>query len=156
MTKVFAEVGIHERKILNWDFPKQTMFGFGDPPGDCWRCCIAAILQMPADQVPHFMQIAKIAKRGSADADTNRWLMQRGYCLAQVGPDWKSFTVVRWGGDPEPMLPIIECGPTVRSKKPEEQHAVVKLNGKLVYDPHPDNAGLLAVVSRYVLVKTFA
>ena len=145
----------HERKILNWDFPKQTMFGFGDPPGDCWRCCIAAILQMPADQVPHFMQISK-RDGGSADADTNRWLTQRGYCLAKIGPGWESFNVIRWSKDPDPALPIIECGPTVRSKKSGDDHAVVSLNGKLVYDPHPDNAGLLATLYRYVVIKMFA
>jgi len=142
---------------MNWDLPKQKFLrdDAAGVVGDCWRCCIAAVLQLPAEDVPHFVKEAK-DDGGSVDADTHRWLHKRGYMLAKIGTTYESFCHVRWGADPAPMFPLIECGPTIRSKLPVDQHAVVTMEGRLVYDPHPSNAGLLACVSRYAIIKQFS
>lgn len=152
---------------MRWDWPKQTILGFGvDDPnfkpgtkpvyGDCWRCCIAAILQVPADEVPHFVKFAEEQGR-SADALTQTWLAKRGYWLIE-GADhreaWQVFGVPAYSSESHlvPILPMMCCGPTVRSKNERMTHAVVMDGGKLLYDPHPSNAGLLAVTKRYIIV----
>ena len=51
------------------------------------------------------------------------------------------------------MLPVIAAGPTSRSKRMGQHHAVVMVGGKLVYDPHPSDDGLTWVVDRYLIVR---
>lgn len=140
---------------MNWNRPKQTIFTNRDnpeaPPGDCWRCCVAAVVQVPAEQVPHFMAL------NQGDADIQRWLMARGYCQIRFDHPYGYPFIYTPGfhGDPEPLVPIIAIGPTVRSLLPSHQHAVVMVGGKVVYDPHPSDAGLLAVKYGYVITKVF-
>ena len=49
--------------------------------------------------------------------------------------------------------PIIACGVTARSRTSEDVHAVVAMGGKVVYDPHPSEAGLLVVTGGYLVIK---
>lgn len=142
-----------------WDLPKQTIFGFGDGPdrifGDCFRCCIAAVLQLPASEVPHFVQIAN--GLSSYDGYAQTWLGKRGFWmltfeLNSIFGDGPPFHMVSEAGYHPRTIPIICSGPTVRSKKPTDQHAVVMEGGRTVYDPHPSEAGLLAVTHRYLIV----
>lgn len=136
---------------MNWDLPKQTIENAPGQTGDCWRCCIAAILQRPAVELPHFVAEAR-QRKTNPDADTQRWLNAKGYWLVEAD---RSFRYPGWMREIEPP-PVISCGPTVRSKRPEECHAVVAtIEGKLLYDPHPSNAGLLAVVDQYLIVPIY-
>jgi hypothetical protein len=121
----------------NWDIPKQSQLVENGQAGDCWRCCIAAILQVPAENVPHFLEEA-LRDRMSMDPLTQRWLNARGWCLIES----KKFQFPRYYGDPFDGLPVIAAGPTERSMMHE----------KLVYDPHPSNAGLTAVTEEYLVV----
>lgn len=143
---------------MRWDFPKQTILGFGkengERIGDCFRCCIAAVLQRPAIEVPHFVEIGEQTGK-SADALAQKWLHEQGYWLLKsdvtslYGPP---FYISRYAEDPVDVLPVICCGPTVRSKKPTNTHCVVMDGETVLYDPHPSEAGLLAVTSRYLIV----
>jgi hypothetical protein len=138
---------------IRWDWPKQTLLAEDGAVGDCWRCCVAAILQVPAENVPHFLRDGR-----SLCADTQRWLNARGYALVQVrGGEYPSgFSFPGWGSDGTPAIPIIACGPTVRSKKRGAHHAVVTVKGQLVYDPHPWNCGLLWTTEEYLIVPFHA
>ena len=177
--------------MRDWSsIPKQTVFSefAGGKPGelgDCWRCCIAAILDMPAAEVPHFIQIAEDnGKRPECDTDkdgklfvrkcrtsshnalTQRWLRTKGYVLVTFmgaapwgdGTPWVWYSPSNDEGDPpldDIILPFIATGPTVRSKKSADQHAVV-MTSHMVYDPHPSNAGLLAVTQRDMIIPITA
>jgi len=138
---------------LKWDWPKQTLLSEDLQIGDCWRCCIAAVLQVPAEKVPHFLRDGR-----SIIADTQRWLNQRGYVIIQSnnGGHNSGFWFPSWGVDAVPQHPVIECGPTVRSKKKGAHHAVVTVRGQLVYDPHPWNCGILWTTDAYVIAPLFA
>jgi hypothetical protein len=140
---------------ITWDLPKQTCRTENGEVGDCWRCCIAAILQVPAEAVPHFVRDTR-----APEPETQRWLNARGYVLVQVagGDDWPTgFQFPRFGEDGDACcLPVISCGVTVRSQKPSQHHAVVTRGGLLVYDPHPSNAGLLCVTEQFLVVPTHA
>jgi hypothetical protein len=122
-----------------WNRPKQTIFTTETTDGDCWRCCIAAILNVPAESVPHF------GADPHCDAETQKWLNARGYVMIQVegGGFYPPIRFPQWGKpvqDKTPntaVYPIIACGPTIRTKKPGDHHAVVWLDRRVVYDPHP-------------------
>jgi len=135
---------------MNWNYPKQKFLSESGELGDCWRCCIAAMLQLPIDDVPHFLMWAK--KNGSSmHPDTQKWLNERGYCLVQAN----EFSFPRWAGKGFDGMPVIASGPTSRSKTMREHHAVIMLGDKLLYDPHPSEDGLTAVTQMYLVVPLF-
>lgn len=126
------------------NIPKQTLFGFGEPgtrPGDCWRCCIAAILNYSADNVPHFVELS-IIQESNVRVITTDWLRFQG-CRLLEG-DCSEYV------DP---LPRIVCGPTIRSKQPGQHHCVVMRGGKVLYDPHPNESGLLVATDYFTIVR---
>lgn len=133
---------------MNWEIPKQTFLVEDGKVGDCWRCCIAAILQMPAEAVPHFLLSSKENGFCSCDSDTQQWLNERGWCLVEA----RKFSFPRRSTGAFDGLPVISCGPTERSRGMGRHHAVVTIASKVVYDPHPSNAGLTAITDEYLVV----
>ncbi len=117
--------------------------------GDCWRCCIAALINLPIDDVPHFQEIQD-KHEGSAIPDAQVWLNERGYILISVN-NWQDVCPPAWGSNPV-TLPYIASGPTIRSKSSKDKHACVYIYEKLVYDPHPSDVGLLAITDREIIL----
>lgn len=136
--------------------PKQTLLVEDGEIGDCWRCCIAAVLGVPATEVPHFFRNEDGTVNHNVDADTQRWLNERGYCIAYANTNGgrEAFNFPRWANDKGFVHPpVISCGPTERSKGLGKHHAVVTINGGMVYDPHPSEAGLTAVTEQNLIFK---
>lgn len=118
-----------------------------DPPhsiGDCFRCCIASLLELPAEAVPHFM-----ADDWGKDKDftwygkLNGWLAARGVVLLELGPIPDEFHGPKWfesiaaGG--------FDAFHVMSGMSPRGfRHSVVARNGVVVHDPHPDRTGLVA------------
>lgn len=107
--------------------------------GDCWRACIASILNLPALDVPNFGHMAgddwdEMYRLG------REWLSQRGigifrtYCSAAWDLDklLEVFSAANSG------IPLIISGQSRRN--PKESHAVIAINGKIIHDP--SNSGL--------------
>lgn len=94
--------------------------------GDCYRTCIAMLLDMDAADVPHFAQIALEeynAKDGSLASHLARdWLRQRGYSLVHIpfGQDAAPY-VLDWFG---PHTPYILTGASPSGAK-DYAHCVV-------------------------------
>lgn len=110
------------------------------PDGDCWRACIASIVEVHAASVPNFMH------EGAKDRDegvrrTRAWLAGRGYSLFQTycSAKWEPQRLLDVFSADNPDTPIIICG-TCRDGK--TSHAVVALNGAIVHDP--SGAGIIA------------
>jgi hypothetical protein len=107
----------------------QTTLGGKDaePPterGDCLRACIASLLELDPQEVPHFA-----ASDEPWSVTMNDWLGPRGlyaagFCLAQ---------------EDEPPVPRIRVGPSPRG---DWCHAVVVDADGSEHDPHPSRAGL--------------
>ncbi len=105
--------------------------------GDCFRACIASLLSLPIENVPHFCD-------GKPEGDTtyygelNTWLAERGliYLEFGTGSGWsESFAAA--GGD---------CFHIISGRSPRGYlHAIVGRNGEPIYDPHPSNAGLITI-----------
>jgi len=122
---------------------KQTVFRF--PNGDCFRACVATILDLPIEDVPNFADAAANPVRRGIE-----WLRERGYTCLRID----------WEGEPyrkqqyiraysEQTLYCIVGGESARSPREDGKklyHAVVGYaNGwgfELVHDPHPDNTFL--------------
>lgn len=122
--------------------------------GDCWRCCLASILELDYEDVPHFVEMEDAGEVSSYWNATIEWLRPRGFAIAQFG---------LWGDD-RPYLAWGSHGPlTVRDEQGEHElkyafsapghwiagvkspridglHAVVMSGSSVAFDPHPQRA----------------
>src|SRR5271154_3985606 len=110
-----------------------TTFGlkrFPYAPGNCLSACVASILEMPIDQVPHFVE-----RHDSRDylwmGRLNSWLSRLGLCASYLEPGSCDMT---------PDFHIL-YGLSVLGN----EHAVVGHAGRVIHDPHPSRTGLASV-----------
>jgi hypothetical protein len=98
--------------------------------GDCWRACIASILGVPAEEVPHFLKLELEELKASWITLTVEWLRERGYSLIRLdsAPFWVSdgFLCIASGMSPRGF-----------------RHCVVYDGFDIVHDPHPSRDGLV-------------
>lgn len=113
----------------------QTMFGHTPPhdAGNCLQACIASLLELPLDDVPHF--VADGDGWWSALLD---WLRCRGF--------WVAETV-----DPSPGLGFAGG----KSPRGDWGHAVVTDGPDIAHDPHPSRAGLDGAPTEYRYLVQF-
>lgn len=129
------------------NFPKQTKFRREGEIGNCLQYCIAYILGVNPDGVPHFLEEA-INKKININSHIQNWLYTKGYSLTIA----KQFEF--YGKQEIDRPDIICCGPTPRSEKMGQHHAVIYNNGRMVYDPHPDETGLTYISEEYLIFRT--
>lgn len=102
--------------------------------GDCQRAVLASLLELPIEQVPHFLQDA------NGDA-TEYWESLQRFCRSHgfvylVVPARSGGGF--FGDDGDVFHEI--SGPSPRGNG--VTHAVVGRNGEVVFDPHPSREGL--------------
>lgn len=105
-----------------------------DPPkiGNCFQAALASVLELPIDDVPHFML------HGDWFLRLQGWLADRGLCyLYDVHPQYSEY----WGYH-------LISGLSERGVR----HTCVGRAGALVFDPHPSRAGLLPEGDEHQLV----
>lgn len=124
--------------------PVDMLFPNHDPAagliGDCFRCSVASILELPADAVPHFMEKDWDRPEVGWYADLNHWLAPRGLAYFEMSIEPEVFGPL-WFSEIGPAgfdVYHIMCGVGPRG----DRHAVVGRNGVIVHDPHPARAGL--------------
>jgi hypothetical protein len=113
-------VPVEPRKI------QQTEFGHD---GNCQSACLAMMLGLEIDQVPNF---TRMGLNGNELRDAmNDWLRPFGLWF---------ITFVKWQGLPWPPKHgyFIAGGVSPRGVR----HAVIIKDGKLWFDPHPDESGI--------------
>lgn len=145
---------------MNWNAPKQKHLVENGELGDCWSCCIAAILNLPREEVPFFLKDSKAEGSPSMHVLTQQWLNQRGLILIELEKDVHVFP--RMWKDPHfpEDLVWIACGPTPRSKALGQHHAIVTnltddpvFKDFRMYDPHPSDAGLTYVAKHFLIMR---
>lgn len=123
-------------------FPTQHRFGKSDNPagerGNCFQTCLACILALPLEEVPHFYDTDE--EHDQQYQNVLVWLAQRGWVCVWtpwewIGPAW---TVL-----PSDSLLVVSG----KSPRGDWGHVVVgrvvtKDEWQLVHDPHPDRTGL--------------
>jgi len=120
----------------------QTIF-FDDPqrPGNCVAACVATLLGLPLDRVPHFIEFG-IAYGDAEDSESvstgnNWWSMMLGFL---AGHDlW--VVELDLVTDAEVDEPVLVAGMSPRGVV----HQVLYRSGRLWHDPHPSRAGILDI-----------
>lgn len=128
--------------------------------GDCWKCCLASILELSYEDVPHFVEEGEREYTSWWNA-TQAWLREQGYVIA---------TFCLRGKD-RPLLSINDredidyhfsapghwmAGVTSPRMTPEGEnisHVVVMNGSSVVWDPHPlRDQGHLGFTEAFLLV----
>lgn len=104
---------------------------FGGRKGNCFSACIAALLELPIEEVPTFCE-----NRETWLADLQAWLRPRGYFYLDI-----KFAS---DGARADLLPVF--GYHVISGDGERgcRHSVIGLAGEMIHDPLPNGTGLIA------------
>jgi hypothetical protein len=127
-------------------FLKQTKLGRN---GNCFEACIASIVESNIDDVPNLMPYIE---NGKWIEKLNFWLglhFGLAYIEMKVPIDLKDEF---FGSD----FIYILIGDTVRNGT--IKHAVIYRKTEMIFDPHPDNVGLIEPSDEYrvgVFAKTF-
>lgn len=112
--------------------------------GDCMRACVASLLNLSAEEVPHFMydnpSSEEYCKR------INGFLRNRNMLLMTV-PAWD---IDKWRKLSHIEADIYHVISDESPRFPGELHAVVGKNGIVVHDPHPTKMGLPEVTDQRV------
>lgn len=90
--------------------------------GDCFRACVASVLEVPTAAVPHFALLG------------SRWGRVASAYLDALGKE------LEWevGQPPDDIWAIV----TVQSPRTKDlKHSVIYHGGAMVHDPHPSRAG---------------
>ena len=105
-----------------------------DVRGDCYRTCIACILDMDPGDVPNFVELY--------DRDFGRmasqWMRETGHINIVSVLDWSLGEVLEYNESMHWGIHYILIGGTDR----DTNHAVVARGGTVVHDPHPAGSGL--------------
>ena len=130
---------------------EQRLFfdGETDQRGDCLKCCIASLLELAYDEVPHFASMG------------DRWWIEYANFLAERG--WR--TANAWysvdHADPTRLtgwqlgywLATVESPRFRHDDGTPGLHMVLMLDGELAWDPHPErDRGHLGFVAGEMLV----
>lgn len=130
----------------------QTLFGSFE--GNCFPACIASILEIPLEEVPHFFK--EEADIINAIYKTKDFLNKRGYnfyCFWKVGDSFvdiapcptKEFKSI----DDKLTSFWIAGGPI--KEEPNCGHAVVYYGNEMVHNPNPKSSGINEVNTYFVL-----
>lgn len=117
--------------------PVQQRITDHDPPngiyGDCFKCCVASILELDYDDVPHFF--AYIGNDPTFGIEAfQKWLEKR--CM-----------YFYYDAMSPAQLRLPECRQWLQGYHmmfgravglPESSHCVVAIRGELAYNPHPN------------------
>ena len=111
-------------------------------PGDCWKTCIASILDLPMEAVPHFVE-----SKGDWWAETRQFI--------DAATDGTK-EILWWEHVPNAPHGIDYFIATGDSPRGDFQHAVIaNSDGQIIHDPHPSRAGLVGPATQFFgLAKT--
>jgi hypothetical protein len=138
--------------------------------GDCWRACLASILEISPIEIPHFAELYGIQRM---TFETDLWLRERAMRLRFLELVNGSLRVCSveadgtWQQVPEPeAIP----GYLILGGWAGARHSVVASTDALlvwlshgrpgnrppfVHDPHPSRAGILGLKNVWALVSVF-
>ena len=120
---------------------KPVMQSFDGINDNCLQMCIASLFELDMSDVPHFVAFDK--GNGEYLDVFNRWLLERGFQALTL---YLEYLDDSWTPNGYHLM----YGKSRRGIK----HSVVGYQGKMVYDPHPDQSGLESVESYTVFVST--
>lgn len=124
---------------------RQTKFVATHGAGNCQQAAMASLLELPLDDVID-TACPEMRARGFWES-IRLWLADRGLKIVHVWPDDEAFEE-RLKGQYS-----IASGPSPRGPF---HHAIVCKNGKMVWDVHPSDDGVLAIEKHELIVPMTA
>lgn len=115
--------------------------------GDCFPCCIASILELPRDAVPHVYEgdgwVDETGRVGMRRLQA--WLKPMGYNYFEL--DFEAGWIDAWAD-----AGYLDCHYVFSGISPRgTRHATVAHNGRMVHDPHPSRSGVKADDGKFLL-----
>jgi hypothetical protein len=129
-----------KQRLAGGDFSAATAHNIGD----CFKCCIASVLEREYEEVSHFVQLEYQIGYYYLDL-LNKWLKKQGYCFqANGGSPHRAFMAkndVAWNSKGERLTSSGITHPGywiayVKSKRYiDKTHSVVMHEDKMAFDP---------------------
>lgn len=104
--------------------------------GDCYRTCVATLLGVDRDLVPHH---AGDLPDGNQTALMRTWLLARGYTLACFAFAADPSEVLHLMQTVNPLTPYMLGG----TSKTGTNHVVIALGGEIIWDPSLNDSGII-------------
>jgi hypothetical protein len=126
---------------------KQTIFGDGKegrPHGNCLSACVASLLELPIEEVPVFVE------KEDWFGQLHKFISDKGYeCHGSLyGTDVLTYDT---GIDGYYIVNGVSPRAGLKGLSLGMNHSVIFYNGKLFFDPHPDNKGLVSIESALMI-----
>lgn len=128
--------------------------------GDCWKCCIASILELPYEDVPHFVEQEERGEVESWWNETIGFLRPRGLTMATFGLWGDERPFLLFGSEPiryafhapgHWLASVVS--PRTAPGGEHISHVVVMNGDRIVFDPHPQrDDGHRGFTEAYLLV----
>ena len=106
--------------------------------GDCWRTCIACLLDLLPDEVPHFCDDCW-DDGPTATARAKAFLATRGLSCIDYAISGELDDILRSVGQTNPGLHYMLCG----KSRTGCNHLVICCDDGIVWDPSLDDAGIV-------------
>lgn len=115
--------------------------------GNCFQACLASILEMPLEQVPHVYEgegwVDETGRVGMRRLQA--WLRPLGYLYFEI--DFEAGWIDAWAD-----LGYLDCHYVFSGMGDRGvRHATVALNGRMVHDPHPSRSGVKPDEGKFLL-----
>lgn len=123
--------------------PVKQLIHNGEPNGDCFRACVASILERPVESIPNYT----VQSQNDEEfwALNNKWAKMFGY----------QYVTIYLKESDRHIIKDILCIAAAKSPRREDQyHAVLWLN-KMIFDPHPSNDFLAVEPTEFTLLVPF-
>lgn len=117
-----------------------------DQIGNCFSACIASIFEIPIEDVPHF---AKDSMHPDPAESNRRWIKAINEWLEQFGCYFMEI------GGYDDTAEALRGYHTIMGQSPRGRHAIVGLDGKAIWDPHPARTGLVSIDSFGIFISLF-
>ena len=99
--------------------------------GDCLRACVASLLELPLEDVPHFMETPESAREWPQALTA--WLHGRGRVLETLALPGDLEAALAYMAAHHPREHYILAG----RAGPDFGHVIIGLGGRIVHDPSP-------------------
>ncbi len=121
----------------------QNMLTLHDPDngqyGDCFRACIASLMDMPAESVPHVLENYGAEEDADFIGRMNDWLRPHGFLFLEFPTACDEDNLSRVSRGYFYDLHYVLLGTSPRGCN----HNAIYKAGDLVHDPHPDGGGII-------------
>ena len=107
--------------------------------GDCWRTCLACLLDLTPASVPHFVALAGVENSEGSRKLSLEWLATKGLTMVEVPYNAALEDIQRMQGGLNPGVHYLLSG----NSRTGVGHSVIGCGDSIAWDPSLDDAGIV-------------